>query len=648
MSRTARETPSHSRTLHPRNDLRRHPDALAERYDVVILGAGLAGLSLARHLLLDTDKTVLLLERKEDIPGPRQKVGESQVQLAGYYFSKVLDLEEYLLDCHYMKYNLRFYWPTAGRGNEGIEDYSQSFIRTFSNVASYQVDRNTLEAEMLRRNLESPRFALGAPVRDIQVEWGEGEDADEDAHGVSFAHPGLPEGERASVRAGWVVDCTGRARLLAKRKKLARRNSIDHGAFFWWVEGRVNVDRLTGLSRTENRLRRDRAALGHLPPWPATVHFLKEGLWFWVIPLRGKTSLGLVFDTAVLAPGEVMSVDKATEWVCREFPLFARDLPQREVLDSSGFRSYSHDCAHTLSPERWAMSGEAGRFSDPLYSPGSDLIAIYNTLIVDAIQAPDAATRTARCRAYEPLLKAVYQAYVPSYSPGYAALGDPECFALKYTWELAVYFAGYVFPFLNDLFTDRRFLPAFLRFFSALGPLNRQLQELLVAWFRWKQEMESPETGHCQPATPTHLDFTEITPLARAEKTFYRVGLTVDEAKGVLKEQLGNLRELARFAAAHIAAQVAGAPDLVLRRRFVEGIDLDDLRWDPEGWRELARVCREEQSHGDGRGDTTPEPWPWTFDPLVLERYRTPSPPGPPAAATERTEEPKAVLEGVA
>lgn len=583
---------------------------LAESYDVAILGGGLAGLSLARHLLLDTDKTVLLLERKEEIPGPRQKVGESQVQLAGYYFSKVLDLEEHLLDDHYMKYNLRFYWKTPGRSNDAIEDYSQSFIRTFSNVASYQVDRNRLEEEILRRNLDHPRFTLVAPARDITLELGEGE-APHTLELSLGADNG--DGNRHTVRAGWVVDSTGRARLLARRMGLRRRNSIDHGSFFWWVKGRVNVDRLTGLTRRENRLRRDRAALGHLPPWPATVHFLDEGLWFWVIPLRGKTSLGLVFDTEVVDPKDVMSVEKATKWVCRRFPLFARDLPQREVLDASGFRSFSYDCAHTLSPERWAMSGESGRFSDPLYSPGSDLIAIHNTLIVDAVRAEDPETRTRRCRTYEPLLKAVYQAYVPSYSPGYTALGDPEVFGLKYAWELAVYFAAYVFPFLNDLFTDRRFVPAFLRFFAALGPLNRQLQDLFVAWFRWKDE-----TGlrAAEPPAPTHLDFTEITPLVRAEKTFYKVGLTVGEAKEVLKEQLENLRELARFTAAHIAAQVVGEPELVLRRRFVEALDLDELSWDPESWRRLAAGC-EEEVEGGREG----EPWPWTLDPWVLERY---------------------------
>src|SRR5262249_8797997 len=96
--------------------------------DVVILGAGIAGLTLARHLLMYTEKSVLLLEKRSQIPPTRQKVGESNVQVQGYYLAKVLDLEEHLLREHFLKYNLRFYWPTPGKSNNGYEDYSQSYI----------------------------------------------------------------------------------------------------------------------------------------------------------------------------------------------------------------------------------------------------------------------------------------------------------------------------------------------------------------------------------------------------------------------------------------------------------------------------------------------------------------------------------------
>src|SRR5437879_5121499 len=103
---------------------------IGSHYDVVIIGAGLAGLTLARHLLLYTEKTVLLIDKRIDPPHQApQKYGESLVQCSAYYLSKVLDLEEHLLTDHFLKYNLRFYWPTHGLDNRRFEDYSQSFIR---------------------------------------------------------------------------------------------------------------------------------------------------------------------------------------------------------------------------------------------------------------------------------------------------------------------------------------------------------------------------------------------------------------------------------------------------------------------------------------------------------------------------------------
>jgi glycine/D-amino acid oxidase-like deaminating enzyme len=98
-----------------------------KHFDVVVLGAGLAGLSLARQLTLVSDKAILLLEKRVQVPPVRQKVGEATVQLSGYYFSKVLDLEDHLLQEHLMKYNLRFYWKNQ-EGGDSYEHYSQSYI----------------------------------------------------------------------------------------------------------------------------------------------------------------------------------------------------------------------------------------------------------------------------------------------------------------------------------------------------------------------------------------------------------------------------------------------------------------------------------------------------------------------------------------
>ncbi len=570
--------------------------ASREHFDVVILGAGLAGLSLSRHLLLDTERTVLLLERRPEIPPRRQKVGESLVQLAGYYFSKVLDMEEYLLREQYMKYNLRFYWKTRGRENSRFEEFGKGYIRPFSNIASYQLDRNRIEGELLRRSLEDRRFSFRPAVTGLEVEL-----AEDGRHGVEYRTPEGP----ASVTADWVIDTSGRGKFLARRWGLTRKNPIHHGAFFWWVDGLVDIEKLTDLSPKEIRLKPERRATGHLPTWLATNHFMGEGLWFWVIPLQGKTSLGLVYDNRLISNEDVFSVEKATEWVCREFPLFARDLPQRKVLDFGGLKDFSYDCAQTISPSRWAMAGEAGRFTDPLYSPGSDLISIYNTLIVDAIETPAGQDLAPKCELYEQLMRAVYAAYVPTYATSYDVLGDQEAFTLKYCWELTVYFAGYVFPFINDLFTDRRFALAFLRLFSRLGPINHGLQKLLSDYYQWKKANRLP------PAEPICFDFTEIGYLRRAERTFYQVGVGFEEARRILSEQVANAEELARFISAHVASVVLEDERVLTNRRFVESIDTADLRFDPEAARRQYESCR----------DST-EIYEWSFDPFVMAPFR--------------------------
>jgi len=562
------------------------------KYDVAIVGGGLAGLSLARQLLLTTDKSILLVEKRAEAPSPRQKVGESLVQVGGYYFGKVLELEEYLFRQHYMKYNLRFYWKSAERDNRGFEDYSQAYIRTFSNIPCYQLDRNTLEAELLRLNCENSQFTFNAPAVDLEVSLQE-----EGVHTLRYRSGD----DTLTAEADWVVDTSGRSKVLARQLDLEQTNTINHGSTFLWVEGLVDIDKLSERSSRERRLSPDRAATGHLPIWLATNHFMGEGFWFWVIPLQGLTSLGLVYDRDLVNRDDVATPKKLIDWVCKQFPLFERDLRQRKVLDHGSYKDFSYGCARTIHPGRWALSGEAGRFTDPLYSPGSDFIALYNTMIIDAITT-DPAGLSAKCQLYEHMMSAYYESLIPTFATSYDALGDQETFVLKYTWELSVYFAFFVFPFINDLITDRRFAAAFLNRFSRLGQINRNLQTYFSAYYQWKKTHDN------SPAGPRFHDFTSLEPLRTAESTFYQVGLSFEEARDVLDQQLENLEELARFSAAYVDAAVLGDVDALYNRSHVENIDLGSLVFDP---------AKLQQTHAARATDQ--ERYCWSFDPSVLE-----------------------------
>ena len=565
-------------------------------YDAAIIGAGMAGLALVRQLQLVSGKRILLLDKASEVPTRHQKVGESTVQVGGYYISKVLDLEEYLLREHCLKYNLRFHWKNAERENRVLEDYSQSYIRLMSNIAGYQVDRNTLEAELLRLVTLNPNCTFCAPASDLDVSL-----SDTGPHSLSYRH----SGHQTSVTADWVVDTTGRAKFLTRRLGLRQPNPIRHGSSFLWVEGLVNVEKLTDLSLSEIRLKKERCTLGHFPFWLATNHFVGEGFWFWVIPLQGKTSLGLVYDCKLFDGQQVSAPQQLMDWVCREFPLFARDLPQRKILDHGSFRDFSYDCAQTISASRWALAGEAGRFSDPLYSPGSDLIAFHNTMIIDAILSEESELKE-KVPLYESLMRSLYEAYVPSYAVSYDVLGDQEAFILKYAWELTIYFAFYVFPFINDLFTNRRFILPFLSKFARLGPINRNMQFFLSAYYQWKKMQKRPA-----PEDPRFFDFMQIVPLKTAEGAFYRVGVSPDEAIDVLDFQLFNLKELARFIVAHVTSMVLQDEKVLTNRAFIESINLRNFRFDPE-------EMRSQYSQFAGSG----EQYKWSFDPHVLCEFR--------------------------
>jgi len=283
----------------------------------------------------------------------------------------------------------------------------------------------------------------------------------------------------------------------------------------------------------------------------------------------------------------VATPEKAIDWICRRHPLSARDLQGRKVVDQSGFVSFAHDAVQTLSADRWAMCGEACRFSDPLYSPGGDLISLYNTLIADAILTADPSRLPGKVRLYEQLARSIYEAYLPSFAVSYETLGDQEAFSLRYVWELTVYFAFYVFPFVNDLFTDPTFGAGFLRRFARLGPTNRRLHELLLGYYRWKKENPAPAE-----TTPVFFEFTEFGHLKAAEGCFYKVGLSSADARHVLDEQLENLEDLARQIAAHVAHVVTG-DRRALSDAYVHGLDLAALAFDPEAMAARVAACPE-------------------------------------------------------
>lgn len=177
---------------------------------------------------------------------------------------------------------------------------------------------------------------------------------------------------------------------------------------------------------------------------------------------------------------------------------------------------------------------------------------------------------------------------------------------MKYTWELAVYFSFYVLPFINDFFTDLKFLPHFLPRFARLGPVNKTLQMLINGYYHWKKNERMPQTDR------TFFDFYEILPLRNAETLFYRIGISREEAGMILEKQLMVVIEYAKFIVAHITARVVDDPAVVTNRAFIEGIDLANAAFNEHQMRARWAACP--------KGG---EPYQWILDPCVFDRFQT-------------------------
>ena len=130
----------------------------ASTHDVVILGGGLAGLTLALQLHdAFPDLDVVVLERgTHPLPTAAHKVGESTVDVGAHYFGEVLGLRDYLRREHILKFGLRYFFSD---GRSDIDQVTELGVSEVFPAPSYQLDRgifeNFLGAEVHRRGIDS-------------------------------------------------------------------------------------------------------------------------------------------------------------------------------------------------------------------------------------------------------------------------------------------------------------------------------------------------------------------------------------------------------------------------------------------------------------------------------------------------------------
>ncbi len=453
------------------------------QYDVVIMGGGLAGLTLSLQLKrAKPGISVLVLERREsEAATAAHKVGESTVELGTHYLREVLDLKGYLEEHELPKHGLRFFFPSETK--EDIASRVELGPRLRLPVPSHQLDRGTLENYLMKHTREKgTELVLGAKVSNV--------DLLADGHRVSY----IKDGAEHTVTCRWVADASGRSSIL-KRKLQFQKPMEHHSNAAWWrLKGVIDIDTWTDNKQWQSYLE---PGLRYL----STVHFMDTGYWLWVIPLGSKnTSIGIVADPAVHPFETYNTYEKAVEWMRVNEPLAYKMLvPLGEgdgLLDFKILKHYAHHTEKLYSEERWGVTGESGAFLDPLYSPGTDFISLNNSWLSDLILRDlDGEDISGRAHIYEQSHLALVNSWIPVYQDKYLLMGNTQIMVIKIFWDWATYWAVPTHLFANKAFTNLRVLKELFVAPDSLGrkfgQLNKVMQDLFLEWLPYENKVFS-------------------------------------------------------------------------------------------------------------------------------------------------------------
>ncbi len=439
-------------------------------HDIVIMGGGLAGLTLALQLRRrDPALDVLVIERRSHpVPVACHKVGESSVEIGAHYFEQVLGLKQHLDDQQLRKFGFRFFFSEGERDIARVTELGAS--RPLP-TPSYQIDRGVFEnflAEECRR--QGVGFVDGALIRQLTL-------AEDDApHVVDWQRPGAP---LQRSRARWVIDACGRAGLIKRQLGLARENAHGCHAVWFRIRDRIRIDDWSADPAW-------RARCVTPTRWLSTNHLVGAGYWVWLIPLSsGSHSVGIVADPRFHPLESMNTFDKAMDWLRQYQPALHADLDgKRDALQDFAFlRRFSYDCTQVFSAQRWALAGEAGRFLDPFYSPGSDFIAIGNTYITELVMRDRAGQPlAAHVQVYEQIFRSFYDSTLALYTDQYGLFGDPEVLPTKVIWDYAYYWSVLAPLFFQQRLGDLAALSHLREVLLQCKRLNAAVQDFLRAW----------------------------------------------------------------------------------------------------------------------------------------------------------------------
>lgn len=325
---------------------------------VLIMGSGVVGNLAAAYFnrYFPSLQVKVVGRRQPDLP----IVGESLVELSTH-FIRDLGLSEYLIEQHLPKYGLTFYYKLHP---DRPEDLTYVVDESPANppFPSFLINRFSFDRDLQALNQSRGVDYIEGRVTDVAL-------GGETEHRITVKRP---DGTEEALTARWLIDATGRTRLLAR--KLGLEQPAPHQRSVFWFR-LVDFD-ATILNRMEALKKVNRS----FDSYYCTHHFFGRGNWIWLIPIRSEDSrkmisVGLTFRPD-LFPGDVTNRHEFLNWVTQEHPVIRDFVESGEVIDTNVYRNYMYRTRQRYSSGRWFLIGDAADTVDPLYSTGLALASL--------------------------------------------------------------------------------------------------------------------------------------------------------------------------------------------------------------------------------------------------------------------------------
>ncbi|RDI19322.1 2-polyprenyl-6-methoxyphenol hydroxylase-like FAD-dependent oxidoreductase [Lentzea flaviverrucosa] len=357
--------------------------------DVVIIGAGIIGLANALQLA----KRGLTVTLIDNVRNQRRsfKVGESFLVFTSAFLRTIGELDDFISEESFIKEGV---WFTSGA--EHRKDFSGSTewaVNADPHPPHYLFDAAEdkkwfrcmfLDMQIVRPEAEDvmraaahahPRITFLDSARVREVDLAESDEPHQ-VHWSEGTEPGV-------TPARWVIDCSGRNRLLARHlDHTAEKRENDEGfqtTAVWAQFSGVTDDNFD--ERWKHLLENGRTTRRDL----YTVHLWGDGYWIWVIRLsQGRVSVGATFDKRKPPPG---ANPREQFWnLMKRHPVLDDVVRDHELLEFRTFRNAQHWTDTFASERRYAMVGDAGSIIDAYYSQGIALALVTSWHLANVVQ----------------------------------------------------------------------------------------------------------------------------------------------------------------------------------------------------------------------------------------------------------------------